>query len=187
MCWIDYTGAVDKWYPGLIGTNVTGTFTRQSVGDNLYEYSVIVHAKNALAWCVTTVDWTTLIFGAHADEVYDGADPALGESIFKARWLQDADSPIADINLANNHCAEWGADGCTGGWPERPEGWQLLSNDIRATANGPLHVEAGLGPEGTPGKMIISQTGRFDQSFGHGNGNADGFPAEVADLYVVGR
>lgn len=185
MAYIDYVGAADRWLVDngydSIGTEVSGTFTRRMVGDNLAEYSVIVHATNTLAWCVRALDgdgnWdgVTLLFGSHVDQVAEGAEPALGKSTFKATWRQDADEPIADINLAANY-----------GDPYRPVGWELRGAEMRGTANGPLHAAAGLGPDGTPGKLVVSQTNSNVHSFGRGNGNGDGFPAEVVNLKVVG-
>lgn len=186
MGWIDYVGAADRWLADngydTLGTTVTGTFSRKDVGNGLYEYSVVVHATNALAWCVRALDedgvWdgTTMLFGAHVQDVAEGATPALGRCTFKATWRQDQDTPIADINLASNY-----------GPPYRPAGWALLDVDLRGTANGPLHEAAGLGPEGTAGKMVLAQQSSNPQAWGNGNGNADGYPSEVTDLLVVGN
>lgn len=186
MGWIDYVGAADRWlvdngYDSL-GTEVSGTLTRRIVGDNLAEYKVDVRATNALAWCVRGFDangdpdFSTLLLGAHVDAVAAGATPALGDSHFAMTWRQNADLPIADVNLAANY-----------GPPYTPDGWEFTLSDMRGTANGPLHAAAGLGPEGTPGKMVISQSSSNTHALGHGNGNLDGFPAEVMDLRAVGN
>jgi hypothetical protein len=128
------------------------------------------------------------LFGHHVHDVAAGATPALGSANFKATWRQSADEPIADINLAQNYCSGWDDDGSCLGWPARPDGYQMLDADMRGTASGPLHAAAGLGPDGTAGKLVISQTNSNPQAFGHGQGgNGWGFPAEVVDLRVVGQ
>lgn len=198
MAFIDYVGAADKWLVEngheSLGTEVQGTFTRREVGDGLVEYSANVHATNALAWTVVALDgdgnWdgNTMLFGDHAYDVLDGATPALGSANFKATWRQSGEDPIADINLAQNYCGEWDDDGNCLDWPYRPAGWQMLDADMRGTADGPLHAAAGLGPEGTPGKLVVSQTNSNPQAFGHGQGgNGWGFPAEVVKLTAAGN
>lgn len=124
MGWIDYLGAASKWRGASLGTEVTGTFTRKSVGADLVEYAMIVHAKHALAWCVRAFDengdWdgATLLFGHHLTQVLEGKTPAFGRSTLKATWRQNAGTDIADINLAANYCD--GTD-CQN-FPYRPDG-----------------------------------------------------------------
>ena len=181
--WMDYAGAAGRYLVSIgrpsLGTTVTGTFTRRDVGGGKVEYSVQALVKNALAWCVSLApDFTlTPLFGAHAFDVAAGATPALGECHASLVWQQNSGTPIADIAASTN------VDPGT----YAPPGFQLVSFSFRGTASGPLHAASGLGPEGTPGEMVISQTNSNLQSAGKGEGNADAFPAEVMDLHVIGQ
>jgi hypothetical protein len=61
----------------------------------------------------------------------------------------------------------------------------LLSMSIRVNGDGPLRAAFGV-PEGTPGKLLESQTGLFDIP-GRGAGVADGFPAELIRVFKAGK
>ena len=54
-----------------------------------------------------------------------------------------------------------------------------------ANADGPLRAAFGV-PDGTRGKLVVSQTGLFDNP-GEGKGVADGFPAETVRVFKVGK
>ena len=61
-------------------------------------------------------------------------------------------------------------------------GQQLIALSIRVSATGPLHAAFGV-PEGTPGRLVVTQIGNFRTS--GGGATADGFPAERVDLHVI--
>ena len=180
--WMDWAGVADRYLVSIgrpsLGTTLTGSFQRRDIGGGRVEYSVHLRVKNALAWCVSLApDFTlTNLFGAHAFEVAAGATPALGNCELAAVWLQDAGTPIADLTASTNVDPDTYA----------PPGFEVVSIDFRGTASGPLHAASGLGDEGAPGMMVIAQTESNPHSFGNGNGNADGFPAEVMDLHPIG-
>jgi hypothetical protein len=179
---MDWAGVADRYLVSIgqpsLGTTIRGSFRRTDIGEGRVEYSVHLQAKNSLAWCVSLApDFTlTNLFGAHAFEVAAGATPALGNCELDAVWRQDAGTPIADLTASTNVDPDTYA----------PPGFEVVSIDFRGRAAGPLHEASGLGVEGTPGMMVIAQTESNLHSFGHGNGNADAFPAEVMDLHAVG-
>ena len=49
----------------------------------------------------------------------------------------------------------------------------------------PAHGVAGYGPDGTPGRLIISQTGFFRTTFK--GATADAFPAEFVEVRATGN
>lgn len=65
-------------------------------------------------------------------------------------------------------------------------GQELVFIAFRGTATGPLRAPANLGPEGTPGRCFVVQTGFFLRSHFMG-ATADGFPAELVELRRIGR
>ena len=62
---------------------------------------------------------------------------------------------------------------------------ETLSVSVRFQGSGPLREQFGV-EEGTPGKVVVSQTGLFSLP-GQGNGVADGFPAELVHVFQVGK
>jgi hypothetical protein len=60
-----------------------------------------------------------------------------------------------------------------------------VSQSFRANASGPLTSLAGYGPDGTPGRLFISQTG-FNRTT-YGGATADWFPAEFVEVRAIGR
>jgi hypothetical protein len=60
-----------------------------------------------------------------------------------------------------------------------------LSLSTRFQGRGPLRAAFGV-DEGTPGKVVVSQTGLFNIP-GQGNGVADAFPAELVHVFRVGN
>ena len=65
-------------------------------------------------------------------------------------------------------------------------GTELIGLSFHGTATGPLRESAGLGPEGTPGRVIVSQTGLIGRGSGQG-ATADGFPVERVELRAIGH
>ncbi len=61
----------------------------------------------------------------------------------------------------------------------------FLSLSARIQGSGPLRAAFGV-DEGTPGKLLVSQTGLFNIP-GQGNGVADSFPAELVRVYQAGQ
>jgi hypothetical protein len=65
-------------------------------------------------------------------------------------------------------------------------GQELVFVAFHGTATGPLRVPAGLGPEGTPGRCFVVQTGVLFRGPSMG-ATEDGFPAELVELRRIGH
>jgi hypothetical protein len=65
-------------------------------------------------------------------------------------------------------------------------GQELVSFYLDGNATGPLHALAGLGPDGTPGRCIVSEIGVLFRGPFKG-ATADGFPGERVELHAIGR
>ena len=175
---MDYAGISDAWLVSQghasVGTQVSGSFLRRDIGGGKYEYEVDIHTTDAISFMLpnpsTAQATDPLLFGARAQDIKAGATPSLGECHFRFVWRENAGAPIAD------------AFGVVTGI--LPDGFELVEISIRGRATGALHATSGLG-EGTPGEMIISETGLFQTGF-HG-ATSDGFPAELVDLHVIGQ
>jgi hypothetical protein len=61
----------------------------------------------------------------------------------------------------------------------------VLSLSTRFQGSGPLRAAFGVA-EGTPGRLLVNQTGLFNIP-GQGNGVADSFPAELVRVYQAGN
>ena len=167
----DYAGLANEWlmqngYPDL-GTAFSGAVTTRSLADGRMLVHVELHTVNALTFGlrVTTPDFgdfavDPLIFGARAQDVLAGAPPALGECHASFAWKQ-MPGPLVDFNHA---------------WDQ--PGFEIVDLSFRANAQGLL-------ADGSPGRLIISQTGFFRTP---GNGaTADGFPAEFVEVRPTGK
>jgi hypothetical protein len=176
---IDYTGLVNDTIVGLggtsLGTEVRGTFKKRDLAGGKVEYSVDIHTTNAFASMQPigpNPDFANdpYLFGNRSQDVAAGATPAIGNCHFFMVWRADAGEAILDA--AQLILGE-----------VLPAGLELIELSFRGTATGPIHENAGLGPEGTPGRLVISQTGIFHTAFKGATG--DGFPAEVVDLHPL--
>jgi hypothetical protein len=135
------------------GTTVTGTVTERPLADGRAEITVVVHAKNAIAWATRGAkgyelgDDEPLLFGYLPEEI--AASPVLTPALAEAqsRFVFTIEAPgaaIPDLAAANFHNK--------GSYP-----WfELRTASIRATAFGSLRAAFGV-PEGTPGKATLIQ------------------------------
>jgi hypothetical protein len=174
----DYAGLANKWLvanggPDL-GTTFSGSVTERLQSDGRILVQVELHTKKALTFGlrITAPDYGNfatdpLIFGARAQDVLAGAKPGIGECHASFAWLQ---SPGALVDF--NHT-------------EGNASFAYVKLSMRANASGPLTALAGYGPDGTPGTLIISQTGIFGTSFK--GATADAFPAEFVEVRGSGR
>lgn len=175
----DYANISGQWLadnggPDL-GTTVTGSVTKRKLDDGRILVQVETHTANALSFGLRIEagpygNFATdpLVFGARPVDVLEGATPAIGECHASFSWKQ-SDGPLVDMNH---------------GWDQDPN-FEIVKFSFRATAVGPLTSESELGPDGTPGKMIISQTGFFRTSFK--GATADAFPAEYVEFRKIGK
>jgi len=174
----DYAGLANEWlvdngYPDL-GTSFSGSVTERPLSDGRILVQVELHTANALTFGmrIVTGDFASdpLIFGARAQDVLAGATPGIGECHASFAWKQYP-GPLLDYNHA-------------GDFPGVP-GFEYVNLSFRANATGPLTALAGFGPDGTPGRLIISQTGFFRTTFM--GATADAFPAEFVEVRATGE
>ena len=59
------------------------------------------------------------------------------------------------------------------------------NNSNVPSATGPLTALAGYGPDGTPGRLIISESGFLRTTFK--GATADAFPAEYVEVRAIGK
>src|SRR5262249_26234707 len=138
-----------------LGTSFSGSVTERTLDDGRILVHVELSTQNALTFGfrVTTPlygDFATdpLIFGARAQDVLAGAKPGIGECHASFAWKQYP-GPLVDFIHVNDQP------------PLR--GFEMVSESFRANASGPLTALAGYGPNGTPGRLFISQSG-FDRT-----------------------
>jgi len=178
----DYAGIANEWlmdqgYPDL-GTSFSGSVTTRALKDGRILVQVELHTVNALTFGlrIVTGDFATdpLIFGARAQDLLPppagkGATPGIGECHASFAWKQSGPpAPLIDYNH-----------------PETDPNFEFVDLSFRANATGPLTALAGYGPDGTPGRLIISQTGFFRTTFK--GATADAFPAEFVEIRAIGR
>jgi len=182
----DYSGLANAYLvsqgkPNL-GTTITGDVQLRSLADGRVEVTVNLQAKNALAFVqqfnggVGFDPLTSPIdFGTRVTDVLGGAAPTVGDCHLTWVFKMNAGAPMPDLLAVFN------------GLVAPPPGFDPIAIGFEGHARGPLHAVAGLGPEGTPGRVIVAQTGHvFSRGFPHG-ANADGFPAEIVELRAIGR
>jgi hypothetical protein len=108
----------------------------------------------------------TSFFGHNPLEVLAGDEPAVGDSLLKWVFINDAPgAPLPELPVAHF---------------EEPQNTVMLS--IEATGTGPLTAAFGV-PEGTRGRAQMTQVGLW-QTAGMG-ATADNWPAEHIKLHVL--
>jgi hypothetical protein len=174
---VDYTGKFGDQVENLggptIDTEVDGTVRERDLPDGRAEILLNVHFKNGMAYAHDlTQPGSPRIFGFGQTELIANPNlsPALASGHLEAKFIIDfPGAPLQNF--------------CTTAFPNQPG--LLLSISIRANADGPLRAAFGV-PVGTPGKLVVSQTGLYDTQ-GQGNGVADAFPAEIVRVFKVGK
>ena len=178
---VDYAGLANDKVEELsggavsLGTTTDGTITERSLPDGRAEVTVLLHTKNALTWVVRPINDNdfasgTLLFGARVPDVLAGATPALGESFLQVVFINTA--PGAELPDLEQLFFD----------PKPGQETSFIS--FRAQANGELRAAFGV-PDGTTGSAEVIQTGLFMTKFK--GATADGFPAELINLKVVGK
>jgi hypothetical protein len=179
---VDYAGLANAWLVANggsnLGTQVTGTVTDRPLKDGRSVVTVIAHTTNANTWDiplpVDDLATAPLLFGYRAQDLAGNPSltPALSECHLKVVLINTAPgAPIPDL-----------VDAFILG--NTLPGQELQSLAFRSSGSGPMHAEAGV-PEGTPGSLIVTQTGLFTTGF-HG-AVGDGFPAESVFLNPIGQ
>lgn len=176
---VDCWGLANKWIEKQsdisLGTEIEGTIHERPLPDGRAEVTVLLHTRNALVWVAELAPdippWGELLFGHFPEEILAGAAPALGESLFKWVFINEAPgAPLPDLL----------AEVLVGPTVE------TLMISIEAQADGPLSEASGV-PEGTPGRAQITQIGRFSAPGLDATLTSGKWPAEHINLQVVGR
>jgi len=180
---VDCWGLVNKWIEEQsdisLGTEIEGTVRERPLPEGRAEVTVLLHTKNALVWAAELVEapppdappFGDLLFGHLPEEILAGAAPALGESLFKWVFINEAPgAPLPDLL----------AEGLAGPTVE------TLMISIEAHADGSFREASGE-PEGAPGKAQITQTGRLLAPGLDATLTSGKWPAEHINLKAVGR
>lgn len=180
---VDYAGVSDRYLNGALGTTFSGTVTENPMPDGRAEIKVNLHTRSTLMYILEAVnyDFATdpLLFGNRTDDVENGAKPALGDAHFEVIFINTAPgAPLPDYMWAL-----WGYYLPT--LPILPPGYpwpgfEPVSVRINATAEGPLHAAAGLGPDGTNGRGKVVQVNLRPQTQKQGT-RGDQWPIEMID------
>lgn len=165
---VDYAGLANAYIEATtgasLGTRVNGKVLECARADGTALISVVLSTQNALGFAQSVealiennFDFlnTPTIFGAKAQEVVDGAEPALGTSHFRTTFVigQPGD-PLPDIRIA---------------FQDNVPDVRPITLDFRSTTTGTL-------PDGTRAHMRIQQVGATDE-----NGNLI-FTREIVDI-----
>jgi hypothetical protein len=174
---VDYAGVAAAWRVASggpsFGTQVSGSVTERPLADGRADVLVVLHTKNAITWveALPPVDFAndppTFGYKANALLTDPSLTPALSTSLLQVEFTNPAmGDPLPDIVTAFI-------------LGEALPGQSLLTLSFRASGAGPLHANFGV-PEGTPGRLAVSQTGLLLHTF-HGC-PGDAFPAEIINL-----
>jgi hypothetical protein len=194
---LDYTGLTAKYLlnnHGIqLGTTVAGTVHERPLADGRALVTVDLHTKNALGWAIdfdpagpaSQFNDSPLLFGWRAQDLIadPSRTPALGDEHFRVVFTNTyPGAPLPDLV-----CINQGPD-CPNVAP-CPSGFELEFLTAQASITGPLHELAGLGPEGTTGRLTVTQTGLIQPAIRNGfkGALADAFPAERVELRRIGR
>lgn len=167
-------------YAGTIGACITshggpefhpeigGTVTERDLPDGRAEIVVIHHFKNAYVVARDPNQPGTpspAILGYNPGELFGHPElqSALASGVIQVKFI--IDQPGDPLPRLFNAIS--------------------LSVNARFQGSGPLRAAFGV-DEGTPGKVVVSQTGLFNTP-GQGNGVADSFPAELVHVFKTGK
>jgi len=152
---VDYAGlanaSIEKTTGTSLGTTVSGTVTECARDDGTAMISVDLHTEHALGFAQSIQDLehnhldflkTPTIFGAKAQDVVAGADPALGSAEFRTTFvLGHSGDPLPDIRLA---------------FPDNSPDVRPITLDFSSTTVGTL-------PDGTGARLRIHQVGATNE------------------------
>ena len=167
----DYSGKLGQCITNnggpVFNPEFSGTVTERALPDGTAEVLVIHHFADtyALARDLTQAGFPAIL-GYRAAELFNQPDrqSALANGMMQVKFINDyPGAPLPDVTAISN----------------------ILSISIRIRGEGPLRAAFGVA-EGTPGKLLVSQTGLFNIP-GQGNGVADGFPAELVRVFIAGN
>lgn len=165
---VDYAGLADAYIEQTTGTSlgtvVIAVVTECATDDGTAVISVDINTENALGFAQSVQDLsdhnfkflkTPTIFGAKAQDVVNGASPALGSAQFRMTFvIAHPGDPLPDIRIA----------------------FQLNKPDVRPITLDFMSTTNGTLPDGTAASLHIHQTGATDKK-----GNLK-FSVETVDI-----
>jgi len=173
----DYSGKAGAWLvanggPDL-GTQTSGTVAERPLKGGRAMVNVVLHTTNAVTFAYSAPAFDFIFGNLIQDLAADPSlTPALSESHLDVVFQNTAPgAPLPDL-------VNWLFMG--NGEP----GQELNTLSFRSNGNGPIHAAYGV-PEGTPGRLVVTQTGLFGTGF-HG-AVGDAFPAEAINLNPTGQ
>ena len=171
----DYSGKIGDCITSHGGPVFTpefsGTVTEHDLPDGRAEILVIHHFANTYVVARDNTQPTPpgipapAILGFNATELFGHPElpSAVARGTIQVKFIIDhPGDPLPDLSTIN-----------------------LLSLSARFQGSGPLRAAFGV-DEGTPGKVVVSQTGLFNIP-GQGDGVADSFPAELVRVFKAGN
>ena len=196
---VDYTGLTAEFLSAnfgiSLGTTVSGTVSERPLADGRALVTVNLHTQDALTWAInfdpsapdpaSQFNNNPLLFGFRAQDLI--ADPTLTPALAEVHFRVVFTIPAPGAPLPDLVCINQGPD-CPNVAP-CPEGFEIDFLTVQANARGPLQALAGLGPEGTPGRLTMTQIGLIKPAIKNGfkGALADGFPVEKIELRATGR
>jgi hypothetical protein len=155
------------------GTIVSGSISEAGPPNGPAEVNVVVQTSNALTRAFDGDG--NPVFGHFLSEVSDGAEPTLGDATLQLKFKNTArGDPLPDFSQLVS---------C----PLPGQALEFFS--IRARASGPLREAFGV-PEGTPGRLEVTQTGLIGTA-AIVNPNSrvavDAYPAEHIIIRATGK
>jgi len=168
---IDYTGKTGDCIQNLhngpaLNSRVDGTVTERDLADGTAEITVNVHFRNVFAVARDFIQGG--FFGYGTLELFDHPErtPGLATGNLVAKFIiAHPGDPLPDIALSIGRDGDY--------------------TFVRFGANGDGLLRFPGGGEGTPAKLLVSQTGLTVP--GQGQGIADGFPAEIVRISPKGN
>jgi hypothetical protein len=166
----DYSGKIGDCitsHGGPVFTPVfSGTVTERDLPDGTAEILVIHHFANTyLVARDTSQPGSPAILGYNAVALFGHPElqSALASGMIQVKFIiPQPGAPLPDLNTVD-----------------------YLSLSARFQGSGPLRAAFGV-EEGTPGRVLVSQTGLFNIP-GQGSGVADSFPAELVRVFKAGN
>ncbi len=165
---VDSLGQFDE---GEFGTVVDGSVSESALPSGLADVRIVMHASNAYMRAFDAEFNPLFGYGT-----VGGFQPlSLGDALIQVKLKNTAPgAPLPDVNQL---------EAC----PEPGQAWEVIS--LRARASGPLRAEFGV-PEGTPGRLEVTQTGLIGTSSIANLRSRlaiDAFPAEKVIIRATGR
>jgi hypothetical protein len=167
---IDYFGRNASIVGLNLGSTFEGQVTEKARKDGRADVRVVMHARKVLSYAYDT-SIAAYVFGHFASQVATGSDPALADVLLTVDFVNVAPgAPLPSLARLSF-------------FPSPDYALNKLS--LVASADGTLRAAYGV-PDGTPGRLQLTQRGLYDVSGLPNNGQDNNFPAEHINITVTG-